>query len=76
MKQTGAVSAMTLAVALCAAAPASAADSANGKRLAERWCAACHVVDGNAPSTIQQGPPSFRAVAHDTDRLYRALANT
>jgi mono/diheme cytochrome c family protein len=64
MKLTGAVPAMTLAAALCAAAPAFAADSANGKRLAEHWCAACHVVDGNTPRTMQQGPPSFRVVAH------------
>jgi mono/diheme cytochrome c family protein len=38
-----------------------AADAANGQRIAERWCAACHVVS----SGQQHGSadvPSFRAV--------------
>lgn len=42
---------------------AQAADTANGAQLAKRWCANCHLVDDHAPETLQQGPPSFRAVA-------------
>lgn len=40
----------------------SAADSANGGRLAQRWCASCHVV---APQQQQASAdvPSFSAVA-------------
>ncbi len=59
----------TLAVILSAgvaAAPQSAvADVARGAQLASQWCANCHVVGGNAPGTVQQGPPSFRAIAQD-----------
>jgi mono/diheme cytochrome c family protein len=31
-------------IALAAPASAWAADAANGERLAERWCATCHIV--------------------------------
>ena len=43
--------------------PLLAADAVNGAQVAQRWCATCHVV-GDAPAaTVQQGPPSLRAVA-------------
>ena len=48
--------------AALAAIPALAADAANGKRLAERWCSSCHVVS----SEQRQGSadvPSFSAIA-------------
>jgi mono/diheme cytochrome c family protein len=42
----------------------AAADLAEGERLARRWCANCHVIDGSGPSaSLPQGPPSFRVAA-------------
>ena len=53
-----------VASSLIVAAPApTRADAANGEKLAERWCAACHIVGTGSPGTVQQGPPSFRSVA-------------
>jgi mono/diheme cytochrome c family protein len=45
------------------AGPVLAADAANGKRVAARWCAACHVV---APDQRQAyaDAPSFREIAN------------
>jgi mono/diheme cytochrome c family protein len=37
--------------------PASAADAFNGKRLAERWCAACHVVSATQREAYADAPP-------------------
>ena len=55
----------TLPIALAAfvaSVPALAADIANGKRIAERWCASCHVV---TPEQARGSAdvPSFTAVA-------------
>ena len=36
---------------------AVAADAANGKRLAERWCASCHVVTSEQQHGNTQAPP-------------------
>jgi mono/diheme cytochrome c family protein len=36
---------------------ASAADTANGKKLAERWCASCHVVTSSQQRGNTQAPP-------------------
>jgi len=41
---------------------AAAADAANGKRLAERWCASCHVVEPGQKHGSTQAPP-FSEVA-------------
>jgi mono/diheme cytochrome c family protein len=37
--------------------PALAADAFNGKRLAERWCAACHVVSVTQREANSDAPP-------------------
>jgi mono/diheme cytochrome c family protein len=37
--------------------PALAADAFNGKRLAERWCAACHVVSAAQREANADAPP-------------------
>jgi mono/diheme cytochrome c family protein len=53
-----------LVAALAAAAPSLArADMAAGQQLAQRWCAACHIIGGAAPQSAQPGPPSFHAIA-------------
>jgi mono/diheme cytochrome c family protein len=36
---------------------AAAADAANGQRLAERWCAACHVVTTTQREAYADAPP-------------------
>ena len=42
--------------------PASAADPVNGERLAERWCAACHVVTNRQREANADAPP-FEEIA-------------
>jgi cytochrome c2 len=39
------------------ARPALAADASNGGRLAERWCAACHVVSVGQREASSDAPP-------------------
>jgi mono/diheme cytochrome c family protein len=41
---------------------AAAADAANGQRLAERWCAACHVVTTSQRQAYSDAPP-FEEIA-------------
>lgn len=48
---------------VAAGSPSAAAEVAKGEQLARQWCANCHVIGGNAPATVQQGPPSFQAIA-------------
>ena len=56
---------MSTAVRLAAAAlyvlasvtPSAAADALNGKDIAKRWCASCHLVDKNQTSATDQAPP-------------------
>jgi len=59
-----------------AISPLMAADAARGGRLAQQWCANCHVI-GTPPAataTIQQGPPSFPTIAsHLTGDQLRAF---
>jgi len=46
--------------------PGNAADADNGRRLAQRWCQACHVVTaGPRPST--DGAPPFASIAARPD---------
>ena len=45
---------------------ASAADAAKGKILAQRWCAACHVVASDQQRANGQAPP-FSAVGKTPD---------
>jgi mono/diheme cytochrome c family protein len=46
--------------------PGMAADADNGRRLAQRWCQACHVVtDGPRAST--DGAPPFASIAARPD---------
>jgi mono/diheme cytochrome c family protein len=42
--------------------PVLAADAFNGERLAERWCAACHVVASNQREANADAPP-FEEIA-------------
>jgi mono/diheme cytochrome c family protein len=48
-------------VLTCCGGAAVAQDLENGRRLAERWCAACHGVKPDASSS--KGVPSFAMIA-------------
>lgn len=43
--------------------PAYAADPDNGERLAQRWCAACHVVSATQRQTTTDQAPPFATIA-------------
>jgi mono/diheme cytochrome c family protein len=45
------------------ASPALAADAANGKRVAMRWCATCHVVTPDQREAYADAPP-FKEIAN------------
>ena len=58
--------ALTLFLALSLPVAAEAADGANGKRLANRWCEACHVVSPEQTSANVDAP-SFADIARRYD---------
>lgn len=62
-------------VALAAALPAAAQDTAEGKRFAETHCAKCHAVGIEGDSPLAKAPP-FRAIAAkgNVDNLQEAFA--
>lgn len=79
MKITTSLCALALPVSalLVAAVPAAAADADNGRKLAEHWCASCHVVS----SAQKQGSadvPTFAEMARrkDSKQLSLFLAKT
>ena len=47
---------------VCAAAPASAVDADNGRKLSKLWCAACHVVSSDQTSASVD-VPTFADIA-------------
>ena len=46
--------------------PALSADADNGRSLARRWCASCHVVASNQKGTTGEAPP-FATIARQPD---------
>lgn len=66
---------LALLAALSAPTLATAADVANGKKLALRWCSACHVVSPDQ-TRAQADVPTFENIArrYDSARLTRFLA--
>lgn len=49
--------------------PAAAADPLQGKDIATRWCASCHVVEKTQSSATDQAPPfSYLARTPDFDQ--------
>jgi mono/diheme cytochrome c family protein len=83
MRKIGLCIVTAAATALCATAfgifaadivrPVLAADASNGKRLAERWCAACHVVTANQREANADAPP-FEEIAKRPNFSERGLA--
>ena len=57
------ISAAALALIAISGSPASAADAAHGRALAQRWCAACHVVSADQKQASADAPP-FVTIAH------------
>jgi mono/diheme cytochrome c family protein len=56
------VSCAMLTVLAVAGRTAPAADASNGLRLAERWCAACHIVSSTQGKGVD-GVPPFASIA-------------
>jgi mono/diheme cytochrome c family protein len=50
------------AVIVCTSQAAFAADADNGSRLAQRWCASCHIIS-SAQRTGTDIAPSFASIA-------------
>jgi mono/diheme cytochrome c family protein len=54
---TGAALCVAALGMICAATSVQAADPMNGERLAQRWCAACHVVASDQRQANADAPP-------------------
>jgi mono/diheme cytochrome c family protein len=52
-----------IVASIAANAPAIAADSHNGERLAHRWCEACHVVSPTQRRPASDQAPPFATIA-------------
>jgi mono/diheme cytochrome c family protein len=65
--------AATIAFGALSVTSVDAADADNGKRLAERWCVSCHLVNGAQQSATTDAPP-FSAIARKPDFNAGALA--
>lgn len=63
----------TLALLICISEAASAADAENGSRLAQRWCASCHIVS-KSQSKGSDATPSFASIAQRSDFSVEKLA--
>ena len=75
----GVAIALVILAAAWPAAAQDAGDSAAGKRLAETWCANCHLVGPGQQQGASTGAPSFRAIAEDkavTPMALRAFLQT
>jgi len=46
--------------------PTNAADASNGERLAQRWCASCHVISSGQKGPVNEAPP-FASIAKSAD---------
>jgi mono/diheme cytochrome c family protein len=62
MKSTHTPLTLALILSVLVANTAVAADAANGERLAERWCSACHVVTSTQRQANADAPP-FQTIA-------------
>jgi mono/diheme cytochrome c family protein len=69
MIKTSITSLAVFTLILPLAAPASSADAALGRSLAEQWCSKCHNIERGAPFKLQ--PPSFASIAvyRDADSI-------
>jgi mono/diheme cytochrome c family protein len=64
-----------LPLLLLAMPPAvQAADPAEGRRLAEQWCANCHQIARGGPGPVTDAVPGFQAIAERPGRTEDAIA--
>ena len=59
---------------LLAPLPAGAQDVAEGRRLAEQWCAHCHRVAPGGPGPASDTAPDFATIAARPGRTAEAIA--
>jgi len=59
---------------LLAPLPAGAQDLAEGRRLAEQWCANCHRIASGGPGPATDAAPPFAAIAARPGRNADAIA--
>ena len=67
-------SALAALLATFCVSGAQAQNAANGKRIAERWCSSCHIVDPNDNRPVRDTVPSFTAIANTSSTTRMALA--
>ena len=67
------IACLALALLICSGKATLAADADNGSRLAQRWCASCHIVS-SAQSGGSDGALSFAAIAQKSDFSVEKLA--
>lgn len=60
------LAAATIVADALAITSAGAVDADNGKRLAERWCVSCHVINTGQKSATTEAPP-FSVIAGRSD---------
>jgi len=58
---------LVFAASLAAASSVFAADASNGRRLAHRWCEACHVVTPTQRRAASDQAPPFATIARMPD---------
>ncbi|WP_372617423.1 c-type cytochrome [Falsiroseomonas sp.] len=56
------------------AAPVLAQDAAEGRRLAEQWCANCHRIAPDGPGPVSDAVPSFMAIAMRPGRTMGSIS--
>ena len=64
---------VTLLILVCTNEATFAADANNGSRLAQRWCASCHLVS-TSQSVVIDHSPSFVSIAQNADFTAEKLA--
>ena len=57
---------LLLGVSSLGLGPTYAADASNGERLAQRWCASCHVISSSQKGPVNEAPP-FASIAKSPD---------
>jgi len=57
---------LLLGVSGVGVSPSYAADASNGERLAQRWCASCHVISSDQKGPVNEAPP-FASIAKSPD---------
>lgn len=66
--------ALLAGLVVLAPAAAVAQDAAEGRRLAEQWCASCHRIAPGGPGPATDAVPGFAAIAGRPGRTPEAIA--